>query len=156
MHALRLVAPMDDRSPAPRGPVHAPLTLSADDRAVLRLVRRLARQAQLCGPIPVDHVCSLIEPASPQAYGVALMRTLDVVATRPMVFHPETAEEASFDELWLVRLLRCLRLGDTASARLLIDRRTGRFGRRAVAFLAQGFAGRLGTADLDASILEPF
>jgi hypothetical protein len=130
--------------------------LAAADRRLLRLLRAVARQAQLSGPIAVDHVCSLTEPADPVAYGLALMRTLDAVASRPMLFHPVGAEEVGFDEMWLVRLVRCLQGGDTASARLLIDRRTERMGRRAVAFLAQGLALRLDPAGLDETSLETF
>jgi hypothetical protein len=50
--------------------------------------------------------------------------------------------------LWLIRLLRCLQSGDTGSARLLIETRTRRLGRRAVAYLAQGLASGLLDDDL--------
>lgn len=122
--------------------------LSRRDWTLLRKLRGLARTAQLSAPIAVHHACSLIDPAGPEQFGLALMRTLDAVASRPMRFHPVGAAEVSFDELWLVRLLRCLEADDTASARFLIDTRTQRLGRRAVAYLAQGLAKRLGDDDV--------
>ena len=155
MTALRLLASTDPLSPPPvvrgAGPV-----VSAADHALLTYLRRLARRAQLAAPITVDHVCALIEPARPDAYGLALMRTLDAVATRPLVFHPATSVEASFDEMWLLRLLRSLESGDHASAKLLIGCRINRFGRRPVAFLAQGLAARLPMSTLDGTTLEAF
>jgi hypothetical protein len=124
-------------------------SLANGDRSLIKQLRRMARQAQLSSPISIDHACSLIAPAGAQEFGLALMRTLDAVALRPLQFHPVDAAEVGFDELWLIRLLRCLEAGDAASARLLIDTRTQRVGRRAVAYLAQGLAARLMDGDLD-------
>lgn len=123
--------------------------VSAEESVLLDWLRRLARRAQLSAPIAVDHVCSLGAPASAETYGLALMRTLDAVAKRPLVFHRSGSSEAGFDELWLLALLRALNDGDSASARLLIVSRAGRSGQRAVAFLAQGVAARLARPGLD-------
>ena len=155
MTALRLLAPIDPLSP-PAAPTGGVLALSTADRALVAYLRRLARQAQLAAPVTVDHVCALVEPAKPDAYGLALMRTLAAVAIRPLLFHPVPSVEASFDELWMVRLLRRLGAGDHGSAKLLIGRRISRFGQRPVAFLAQGLAARLPAATLDGSSLEAF
>lgn len=143
MTAMHQISARPDRADAGRGPFPGAVLLSAADRHVLRRLRRMARQAQLSSPIAIDHACSLIAPSGPDEYGLALMRTLNAVALRPVNFHPVGAEETTFDELWLMRLLRCLQAGDVSSARLLIDTRTQRIGRRAVAFLAQGLAARL-------------
>lgn len=130
--------------------------VAAGDRELLAFLRGLARRAQLAPPLSLDGVCSLVAPSSPAAYGLALMRTLDAVATRPLVFHPKGSAETSFDEAWLVRLLRCLEAGDESSARLLIGRRAGRLGQRTVGWLALGLAERLDAIGLDEARLEPF
>jgi hypothetical protein len=135
---LRLPVDRPERE-APR----AALPVPTGDRALLEHLRSLARRSQLAAPVALEQTCRLIEPGSADAYGMALMRSLSVLAARPMVFHPRGAEEASFDELWLLRLLRCIQSGDTDSARLLIGRRTDKLGRRTITWLACGFAERL-------------
>jgi|AACY02.3.fsa_nt_gi hypothetical protein len=122
-------------------PVAAP-PLSSADRALLETLRGFARDAQLSGALDLHHVCSLIEPGGLREHGRALLRALDVLSARPLVFHPRGAEEAGFDELWLLRLVRALQAGDSASARLLIGGRVPRSGRRVVAWLARAFAER--------------
>lgn len=133
-----------------------PAPVAAQDRDLLLLLRDLARRTQLSAPMTVEHACSLADPSSPTAWGLALMRTLSHAATRPFVFHPRGEPRAGFDEAWLISLLRSLQRGDTGSARLLIGSRIGRLGRRPVAFLAQGFAARLAQGGLDGSNLEAF
>jgi hypothetical protein len=155
MAALSL-APLWSEAPRPDTRPGLPAPRSGADRALLDHLRGLALHAQLAAPLGLEHTCSLIEPGSGAAYGAALMRTLSAVATRDLTFHPRGATVASFDELWLLRLLRCIESGDTDSARLLIAGRTDRIGRRTVTFLASGFAERLGEMGLDADTLEPF
>jgi hypothetical protein len=120
------------------------------------MIRDLARRTQLSAPMPLEHACSLADPSSPTAWGLALLRTLSHATTRPFVFHPRGEPRAGFDEAWLISLVRCLQRGDAGSARLLIGGRIGRLGRRPVAFLAQGFAARLAQAGLDGDRLEAF
>lgn len=148
---LRRIATADDvQTQRPVRP------LAPGDVRLLDALRDLARRAQLSPPLLPEHVCSLKTPSSPQAYGLALMRNLNAMALRPLVFHPRGAVEASFDEAWLLRLLRCLQGGDPASARLLIGGRIGHYGRRTVGWLALGLAERLERLTLDEPSLERF
>jgi hypothetical protein len=156
MAALGLAPIWSDTPQADPARPAMPAPRSGADRALLEHLRRLARHAQLSAPLGLETTCSLIEPGSAVSYGTALMRALAVVASRSLVFHPHGAGEASFDELWLLRLLRCLESGDTDSARLLIGGRVGRIGRRTVTFLARGLAERIAELGLDAGSLEPF
>lgn len=160
MPALSLAMPAAIAAPAvARQAAPVARALAEEDRRLLAVLRGLAREAQLSGPIALETTCRLMDAApedQARAYGAALLRSLALVATRPLVFHPRGAAEVGFDEAWLVRLVRCLAEGDEDSARLLIGSRVLRIGRRIIAFLAKGFAERLGGAALDAANLEPF
>ncbi len=121
----------------------APVTLDADDEALLKRLRLFARHARLASRIDLDRACALIAPEPEQAaevYGCMLLRALDAEATRPVAFHPGCAAPASFDELWLLRIVRLFQSGDEAGARFLIAGRVPFHARRKLAFLAARFA----------------
>lgn len=152
MHAPQIL-PLDPPCPLPARSASA---FPMGERVLIEYLRDLARGVQLSAPMGLEQTCSLVDPGSARAFGMALMRALDAVATQPMAFHPRGAREASFDELWLVRLVRCIEADDTDSVRLLIGRRVSRMGRRTVTWLARGFAERLDEICLDGSSLEAF
>lgn len=132
-----------ERRIAQGGREAAPLALSAGDEALLKRLRLFARHARLAARIDLDRACALIAPDPEQAaevYGCTLLRALDAEATRPVVFHPGCAAPASFDEMWLLRIVRLFQSGDEAGARFLIAGRVTPHARRKVAFLAARFA----------------
>lgn len=128
--------------PAPAPDARSAPPLSPGERALLEELRGYARDAQLSAPMDPMRACRLIEPGDARAHGRALLRALGVLAVRPLTFHPRGAEEVGFDERWLLSLVRALETGDMASARLLIGGRTGKAGRRVLAWLARGYAER--------------
>ncbi len=126
-----------------------PAILDADDRQLLGCLRAFARKAKLAPRLDLDLACALITPASDRAetvYGSTLLRALDALATRSVMFHMGFDAKPSFDELWLLRIVRLFQQGDEAGARFLIAGRVPAQSRHKIAFLASRFAQSLGDA----------
>jgi hypothetical protein len=106
----------------------------------LARLRGWARRARLAPALDTVRACALIGPpsaADADALGVTLLRALltdegPALTTRPAA----GGAGPGADEAWLLRLLEAAEAGDRASARFLVWRRIGRFGRREILFLA--------------------
>ncbi|TVQ54572.1 MAG: hypothetical protein EA355_11590 [Rhodobacteraceae bacterium] len=141
--ALRFPALQNQAAPEPQ-------PLSAEDRRIIAFLRDCARAAHLDEPL---HAYAAQAPAGEDAaaWGRSLLRAIGAAATRPFTLHRGRAAEVTFDERWLLRVLRSLQTGDEASAAVLIAGRVSRDGRRVLGWLARGLAERLDAAAVDVS-----
>lgn len=117
----------------------APGPIAAEDRPVLELLRSFLDPCHLAGRVNVEQACALVaaDPAAElERCGVALLHALDRYSPARFVFHRPGTRDVTFDEAWLVRLIRSAEAGDEASVRLLVHRKIAHGGRRHVAFLA--------------------
>ena len=116
------------------------------DDAALGFVRRIAGASRLCRFEEPERVCALLQVqprAAAEAYGAALIRLMPKALGRRVVFHRPHSGAPSFDEAWLLGLLRSAREGDEDSLRFAIASRAGRQFRAPMRFLAEGLAARI-------------
>ncbi len=127
----------------------ARVALDAADGRLVASLRRLARASRAAPRLDLHRACALLAHGSDEAadvYGMTLLRALDREAARTVVFHAGHNAAPSFDELWLLRILRLFQGGDEAGARFLIAGRVPMRSRRMIAFLAARFAEGLDSA----------
>jgi len=124
----------------------AAIELEAPDRRVLEPLRRAAARCRAARYLDLFGACAMLsrrESAAAPVFADALFRTLDEALGRPPRFYAAGTQEVSFDEAWLVRLLRAIRSGDEPSIQFLIHSRVAPHARRSVGFLAAGVADSL-------------
>jgi len=116
------------------------------DGAALGFVRRIAGASRLCRFEEPERVCALlkVQPrAAAEAYGAALIRLMPKAFDRRVVFHRPNSGAPSFDEAWLLGLLRDVREGDEDSLRFALASRAGRRFHAPMRFLAEGLVERI-------------
>ena len=129
--------------PAPKLEAPAPAEPEGEELSVLR---RLACRARLSRREEPERMCALLQAqpaAEAEAYGEALLRMLPVALGRRVTFHRPGAGSCSFDEAWVLALLRSIRADDGDSVRFALASRISRHMQRQVRFLAEGFACRI-------------
>ena len=116
----------------------------------LRLLRRVAQEGRLSRSVEPEGMCALLRSqpaAAAEAYGEALLRLLPRATGRRVTVHRPGAGSCSFDEAWLLGLLRAVRAGDGDSLHFALASRVARHMRGQVRFLAEGLARRGDAAD---------
>lgn len=124
-------------------PVRAERPFAPADRVLIDRFRALARRSRLAERLDLHEACALIASEPGDAawrYGLALLSALGETARCRMVFHPAGSAETSFAERWLAALVASVMRDDDASVRFQVARLVAPEGRRAVRFLATGFA----------------
>ena len=117
--------------------------LSREDRELLHLLRSFLSASRLTIDGDPHRACALISAdprASAERYAIALFRTLPGAARRRLTFYCGACDDASVDEMWLLRLLRAYQNEDDVSAAALIGFRIRPESRRFVRFFASGLA----------------
>jgi len=120
------------------------------DHRTLGFVRRIAGASRLCRFEEPERVCALLQVqplAAAEAYGAALVRLMPKAFGRRVVFHRPDSGAPSFDEAWLLGLLRSLRAGDEDSLRFALASRAARRFHAPMRFLAQGLVQRIDRLD---------
>lgn len=111
------------------------------DRPCLDRIRSAAERSRSASHLDLYRACAMLSDGDAlvtPGYAEALVRTLEqALQRRPRFYRPGNAE-ISFDEAWLMALLRALRTGDRDSATFLLHRRIRPAARRSVLFLAHG------------------
>jgi len=129
-------------------PVAAPtMRLAPAERATLARLRRLAAEARLSRRTEPQGLCAALEadPAEdPDKYGAALLQILPLAAGRSITLHRIGAVSHSFDERWLIGLIRALRAEDWVNVNFALASRISRHFQRRVRYLAENFARRAG------------
>ncbi|MGF1551589.1 MAG: hypothetical protein ACFBWO_03685 [Paracoccaceae bacterium] len=146
------VAPVPERitsapSPLPRA------ALPEEERRLLRLLRRRAALTCLRPRIEPFLFCAALE-ATPErdadACLDAVLRVAPHALGRRFRMHHPSAAGVSFDEAWLLGLLRAYRRGDHRSAAFALASRCRHALRRPFGALANGLATRLDPHTLEA------
>ncbi|MEL6888624.1 MAG: hypothetical protein AAFO86_07930, partial [Pseudomonadota bacterium] len=117
--------------------------LSDTDAALLDHLRRAAMTCRAKPRADLFHTCALLRTtpdASREAHAEALMRCLPEALGQPARLHAPGADVLTFDERWLLELLRAATRGDTASTAFLLGRRVGAAHRRLVRYLVSRVA----------------
>ena len=117
--------------------------LSDTDAARLNHLRHVAMTCRAKPRADLFHACALLQitpAASREAHAEALMRCLPEALGQPARLHAPGADELTFDERWLLELLRAATAGDTASTAILLGRRVGAAHRRLVRYLVSRIA----------------
>lgn len=112
----------------------------------LRALRRIAGQSRLTRFQDPEAACNLLQTqpaAAAEAYGAALLRLLPKAMGRRVVFHRPGAGPCSFDEAWLLALLRAVRRGDQDSLHFALASRVERRFHAPIKFLVDGLARRI-------------
>ncbi|MBE3640514.1 hypothetical protein [Mangrovicoccus algicola] len=120
-----------------------PLPACSDAR--LDLIRREAARARTEPHLDFFRACSLLtmdRKGAPIVFARALLRVLGQALGHRPVFHRAGAAARSFDEVWLMRVIDRLEVGDHDSVAFLLGRRVPQDYRRSVAFLLHGLVAR--------------
>ncbi|MFO7854378.1 MAG: hypothetical protein R6V44_03980 [Paracoccaceae bacterium] len=142
--ALHLLSEASSPAPAPAAPA-----LEGGRLATVERIRDWAAAARRGRAGDLDRACALVGApgaALEDAHGAALLAALASGCRTPLRLH-RRGDAASWDELWLIRLLERLAAGDEASARFLVARRCAPKAARRALFLA----GRLAALAADAA-----
>lgn len=136
--ALRAVSPLE---PIPSIPLPRVVPLEHHDRAQLMTLRHLLRGARAAGRVDGFSICAAVGCGISQqreTLATTLMQVLrDVWGQAPVIFHP-TAQSASFDEAWMLSLIKAQKADDTQSKAFLLASRLPRHTHRMVlSLLAQ-------------------
>jgi len=149
MVALRAIE-RDDAQPVgtpPKRVPHAPTTEIAEaERPLLERIRRAAARCRVARHIDLFGACACLSHGaarSAPAFADALLRTLAEAFGRHVRIYAPGSREVSFDEAWLVSLLRAQARDDTPSVTFLLHARVAPDARRCVGFLSAGVAERL-------------
>lgn len=137
MHALRLDRPVD-----------APSGSGASDALprqieLLMAIRVTAMECRALGRAELFEACAMLSSnraTARMAYLETLVRCLPQAIGRIPRFHRPGAQELTFDEAWLMRLLDSVVHKDEASYEFLMRSRVERFARRSLAFLLHRIA----------------
>ena len=101
-------------------PSELPAATAPPAIALLRLTALECRAA----PRQPLHACAVLAPdAQAEDHSIALVRALQGATDRRFVFWQPGAPGLSFDETWLLALLRARATGDRGSERFLMARR---------------------------------
>lgn len=153
MTALRNSDRPDRTCPTARGPAAGagrPLAGIEDaDRRLLERLRCAAMRASCSARLDLFRACACLSAdpdRSRAAFADALLRTLGQGLHRGPVFYRPGSPDLSFDERWLLALLRAFRVNDLDSATFLVASRVKKPERRSLSFLARGVAGVLDAA----------
>ncbi len=118
----------------------------------LAMLRVLMRTCRAKARMPVFEACALLHhrPAeSAQVYADALLRSLSQALPDGPTIHQVGARERSFDESWLLALMRAIARDDRASATFLLRARLPLHYRRSVGWLAGQLVARLGPLETE-------
>ena len=128
--------PASDAQPQARGD-HVS-HLSAAEQSIISLLRMSALRCRAAARADLFEACALLtlDPqAAKLAYADVLVKTLrEVLGKQPVFFRPRVAA-LSFDESWILSLIRAHARSDQPSFRFLIDARVSHHSRRSIAFL---------------------
>lgn len=120
-----------------------PPDVTADERDELNRLRWFALKSKLAPKPDLERACFLLageENVTLERYAIAFFHGLSGKAQRDMVFYRPGANQASDDEIWLLRVLAAWRAGNEAAAAALIAWRVRPEGRRWLRFLSAAFA----------------
>jgi len=109
----------------------------------LACLRRLAAQARLSRRVAPEVACRLVDrdgAASPDACGAALLHLLPAALGQCARLRREGAVSTSFDEAWLLGLIRAIQAEDWASVRFALASRLAPPFRAQVRVLVERFA----------------
>ncbi|WP_089885256.1 hypothetical protein [Citreimonas salinaria] len=110
---------------------------------VLDHLRRTARSSRCKSYVDLFGACASMSgnrQVAAQAASDVLMRCLSQALGRRPVLYREGEREMSFDEAWLMALVRSLQADDVASATFLLHSRVPKHARRNLVFLLQRVA----------------
>lgn len=130
------------RSAAARSVALTAPALNEREKALLRALRRLASESMLTPRGDLDRACALLaaDPAAEaRRYGLALFRSFADLSDRPLRMRPLGAPEPSFDEIWLLALIKRMARREGSAEHLIAFRIPPR-GRRRLRFLAAGLS----------------
>ncbi|GGG77917.1 hypothetical protein GCM10011415_28570 [Salipiger pallidus] len=112
--------------------------IAAEDRSLLEHLRVVALGCRVAARTDMFHACAVLavdKPKAQAAHAQVLMRTLSqALGTRPRMLRPGVAE-LSFDERWLLALLRAVRMDDIDSLVFLMRSRVPHHAQRNLTFL---------------------
>ena len=117
-------------------------------RGALNRLRLIALRCRAARRIDLFSACALLSldrGEAAHAHAMALLRALPQALEKAPVFHVPGAQEISFDEAWILRLLQAIRERRGDSIAFLIASRIRPPHRRQIAFLAKGLAEGLDT-----------
>ena len=126
-------------APAPRDPR---ADLAGWERAALDWFRTIAIRARAEPRMPDPLNCALVGD-TPEAQARAFLRMMPAALGRRVTLHRPAAESLSFDEAWLLGLLRAAARGEEHNLVFALASRLDRAFMRPARFLAEGLARHL-------------
>lgn len=116
--------------------------------ALLNIVRLKALRCRSAARTDLFRACavlSLCKETAWDAYAEALVRCLAEATGKRLILHRPGAQEHSFDEAWLLRLIMCAREGDEDSFGFLVRSRVRASAQRNFSFLIRALVARADT-----------